>query len=135
MRDIFNNQDTEAVILVDAINAFNTLNLQVALHNLQRTCPAFATILINTYKNSSHLAVASGAEIKSQEGSTQGDNLGGHLYNQGTIPLQTLLHITTPTGQLGLAHRRCNRRRHPIQTQRVVGLHCQRGQQVWLFCQ
>ena len=96
MRTIFNNDDTEAVILVDASNAFNALNRQVALHNVQRTCPAFATILINTYRSSSRLAVSGGAEIKSQEGSTQGDNLGGHFYNQGTIPLQTLLQSTSP---------------------------------------
>ena len=90
-------EDTEAVILVDASNAFNSLNHQVALHNVQRTCPAYATILINTYRASSRLAVSGGAEIKSQEGSTQGDNLGGHFYNQGTIPLQTLLSITVPS--------------------------------------
>ena len=97
MRTIFEKEGTEAVILVDASNAFNSLNRQVALHNVQRTCPAFATILINTYRVSSRLAVSGGAEIKSQEGSTQGDNLGGHFYNQGTIPLQTLLSVTVPS--------------------------------------
>ena len=96
MRTIFNNTNTEAVILVDASNAFNALNRQVALHNVQITCPHFATILINTYRYSSRLAIAGGKEIKSTEGSTQGDNLGGHLYNQGMITLQTLLLITTP---------------------------------------
>ena len=96
MRKIFEDENTDAVILVDASNAFNSLNRQVALHNVQRTCPAFATILINTYRMSSRLAVSGGAEIKSQEGSTQGDNLGGHFYNQGTIPLQTLLHTEAP---------------------------------------
>ena len=96
MRTIFEDDNTDAVILVDASNAFNSLNRQVALHNVQRTCPAFATILINTYRNSSRLAVSGGAEIKSQEGSTQGDNLGGHFYNQGTIPLQTLLSVSAP---------------------------------------
>ena len=96
MRNIFEDENTDAVILVDASNAFNSLNRQVALHNVQRTCPAFANILINTYRMSSRLAVSGGAEIKSQEGSTQGDNLGGHFYNQGTIPLQNLLHVEAP---------------------------------------
>ena len=96
MRNIFEDKNTDAVILVDASNAFNSLNRQVALHNVQRTCPAFANILINTYRMSSRLAVSGGAEIKSQEGSTQGDNLGGHFYNQGTIPLQNLLHVEAP---------------------------------------
>ena len=96
MRTIFEDESTDAVILVDASNAFNSLNRQVALHNVQRTCPPFATILINTYRKCSRLAVSGGAEILSQEGSTQGDNLGGHFYNQGTIPLQALLHIEAP---------------------------------------
>ena len=96
MRNIFEDENTDAVILVDASNAFNSLNRQVALHNVQRTCPAFANILINTYRMSSRLAVSGGAEIKSQEGSTQGDNLGGHFYNQGTTPLQNLLHVEAP---------------------------------------
>ena len=39
MRQVFEEDDTEAVILVDAINAFNLLNRQAALHNVQRTCP------------------------------------------------------------------------------------------------
>ena len=38
MKEIFDMDDTDAVILVDASNAFNTLNRQVALHNVQRTC-------------------------------------------------------------------------------------------------
>ena len=82
--------------MVDASNAFNALNHQAALHSLQRTCPAFAPILINYYRQSSRLAVAGGIEMVSAEGSTQGDNLGGHFYNQGTIPLQDLLHSSSP---------------------------------------
>ena len=35
-------------------------------------------------------------EIQSLEGTTQGDNIGGHFYNQGTIPLQQILHISSP---------------------------------------
>ena len=96
MRTIFEADETEAVILVDASNAFNALNRQAALHNVQRTCPAFAPILINYYRQSSRLAVAGGIEMVSAEGSTQGDNLGGHFYNQGTIPLQDLLHSSSP---------------------------------------
>ena len=52
MREIFNDEQTEAVILVDASNAFNSLNRQVALHNIRIICPAFSPILINTYRES-----------------------------------------------------------------------------------
>jgi hypothetical protein len=49
VRTAFDSYDTEAVLLVDATNAFNSLNRQVALHNIRRLCPPLATILINTY--------------------------------------------------------------------------------------
>jgi hypothetical protein len=48
MKNIFDTETTEAVILVDAENAFNKLNRRVALHNIQYLCPNFATVLINT---------------------------------------------------------------------------------------
>ena len=80
MKNIFESQDTEAVILVDADNAFNKLNRQVALHNIQHICPPFATILTNTYRQPSRLFVAGGKEMLSCEGSTQGDNLAGTFY-------------------------------------------------------
>ena len=50
MRAIFCDDSTEAVLLVDASNAFNCLNRQVALHNIQTLCPPLANILINTYR-------------------------------------------------------------------------------------
>ena len=53
MRTIFEDEQCEAVILVDASNAFNALNRNVALNNVQYTCPHFATILINTYRKAS----------------------------------------------------------------------------------
>ena len=34
MHNLFNNEDTDAVLLVDARNAFNTLNQEAALHNI-----------------------------------------------------------------------------------------------------
>ena len=34
MKDVFESEETEAVILVDASNAFNRLNQQAALHNM-----------------------------------------------------------------------------------------------------
>ena len=45
MRTIFEDPRTEGVILVDASNAFNSLNKRVALHNIQMPCPFFNCIL------------------------------------------------------------------------------------------
>ena len=40
MRNIFSNEDTEGILLVDAANAFNNLNRKAALHNMSFICPA-----------------------------------------------------------------------------------------------
>ena len=88
MKEIFKEDDCEAVILVDASNAFNSLNRKVALHNIQYICPEFATILINNYRNSSRLIINNGKEILSQEGTTQGDNLAMFFYSVSTLPIQ-----------------------------------------------
>ena len=63
MRQIFEDPTTEAVILVDANNAFNSMNRKVALHNIQVTCPSFSKILVNTYRSPSRLIILGGAEI------------------------------------------------------------------------
>ena len=47
MRSIFDADDTEAV-LIDASNAFNSLNRASALHNISVLCPSIATYAINT---------------------------------------------------------------------------------------
>ena len=39
VRSLFKRDETEAVLLVDASNAFNSLNCLSALHNIRRLCP------------------------------------------------------------------------------------------------
>ena len=53
-------------------------------------------MLINTYHNPSRLFIAGGKEIRSQEGTTQGDNLAGTFYALGTTPLQNQLRSLVP---------------------------------------
>ena len=55
IRKIFNEEETEAVLEVDATNAFNRLNRQTTLQNICILCPSLATVLINTYRNSAEL--------------------------------------------------------------------------------
>ena len=83
---LFQKEDTEAVLLVDASNAFNALNRQTALHNIRRLCPALATSLINTYRAPLELYM-DGDVLLSQEGTTQGDPLAMPMYALATIPL------------------------------------------------
>ena len=49
MKSIFDDDNTQAALLVDATNAFNLVNRQAALHNISVLCPSFSTILKNTY--------------------------------------------------------------------------------------
>ena len=85
-REMFEEDEEQAMLLVDASNAFNSLNRQVALHNIRRTCPTIARVLINTYRNSTELFV-DGDSLLSQEGTTQGDPLAMAMFGLSTIPL------------------------------------------------
>ena len=75
MRAIFEEEGTDAVLLIDASNAFNRMNRKVAMHNIRITCPEVSVYLINTYRHPSRLFISGGGEISSQEGTTQGDPL------------------------------------------------------------
>ena len=55
MRCMFEDDRTDAMILVDSINAFNSLNRQAALHNIRVICAQIATILVYTYHRPAHL--------------------------------------------------------------------------------
>ena len=87
MKEIYQQDSTEGIILVDASNAFNSMNRQTALHNIQYICPPLGTVLINTYQNPSQLFITGGDEILSKEGTTQGDNLAMSFYGLGMKPL------------------------------------------------
>ena len=49
MRSIFQDADCEGCLLVDATNAFNSINRKAALHNVSVLCPSLSPVLINTY--------------------------------------------------------------------------------------
>ena len=77
MNEIYEEESTDAVLFVDASNAFNSLNREAMLHNIQYLCPAMSTYLRNCYSTPSRLFVAGGEEISSAEGTTQGDPSSG----------------------------------------------------------
>ena len=103
MRNIFDADTTDAVLLVDASNAFNSLNRAAALHNIQVLCPSLATYVINTYRRPARLFITGGEEITLAEGTTQGDPIAMSLYALSLQPLITQLHVSTETKQCWFA--------------------------------
>ena len=93
---LFDQADTEAVILVDASNAFNNLNRQVALQNIQYQCPIISKLLINCYRGNASLFV-DGTALLSQEGITQGDSLSIAMFALATVPLTTSVATKSAT--------------------------------------
>ena len=104
MKLIFDKEGSDAIILVDAANAFNRLNRRAALHNIRYVCPPFSVVLINTYRTASRLFIMGGREIESTEGTTQGDTLAMQFYGISITPiLQTLKQQITEVSQVWLA--------------------------------
>ena len=93
MKAHYEEEECEAVLLIDAKNAFNSLNRQVALHSIRERCPAFHCFLKNCYKNPTELFVVDGDRNKEvilgSEGATQGDPSAMAMYS---ISIQPLIH-------------------------------------------
>ncbi len=87
MKEIYSDDDSDAVLLVDATNAFNVINRQAALHNIRVLCPAMSTVLSNTYRAPVRLFIMGEGEIESTEGTTQGDPLAMAMYALAVTPL------------------------------------------------
>ena len=91
------------MLIVDASNAFNSLNGAAALHNIRIVCPAVATFAINTYLASARLFVTGGKELVSAEGTTQGDPLAMCLYALSLQPLISRLQVLSQAKQCWFA--------------------------------
>ena len=104
MSQVFEEEGTDGVLLIDASNAFNQMNRSVALHNIQITCKEMSLYIINTYRSPSRLFICGGGEILSQEGTTQGDPLAMPWYSVNTsIMIQSLRTSTSDVKQVLLA--------------------------------
>ena len=58
MRCVYEQDETEAILLVDAENAFNNLNRKAALKNIKEICPPLYQYLDNTYQKPAKLVIA-----------------------------------------------------------------------------
>ena len=87
MHKIFESNETEAILIVDAENAFKSINRKALLHDIKYLCPAITTFLYNGYAISARLFIISGKELRSREGTTQGDPTAIAAYALGLTPL------------------------------------------------
>ena len=71
--DIYNDSETEAILLIDAENAFNSINRKAIIHNVSVLCPSLATFIINCYDVPSRLFIIGGKELLLKEGTMQDD--------------------------------------------------------------
>ena len=71
--DVYQQDETEAVLLVDLDNTFNSINRKAMFHIISITCPLITTFIANCYMEPARLFVAWNHEIKSREDTTQGD--------------------------------------------------------------
>ena len=80
----------EAILLIDAENAFNSLKRELALKNEEILCPALHHALANSLKHPSNLYV-NNTVLTSTEGTTHGDPLAMSMYEIRIIPLVEFL--------------------------------------------
>ena len=81
-------------MLVDATNAFNSINREATIHNIKIKCPSFAKYVENTYKEPAQQIISDQnnnrcESIVSAEGTTQGDPIASPAYGLGLLMLQT----------------------------------------------
>ena len=90
LRSAYEDKNNEAMLLIDADNAFNSLNRELALKNVEVLCPSLATALKNSYSRPPALFV-NGKKLLSREGTTQGDPLAMAMYGIAILPLIKLI--------------------------------------------
>ena len=101
---VFVEEGTDGILLIDAIKAFIQMNRSIALNNIQINCKEMSLYISNTYRSPSRLYICGRGEIFSQEGTTQGDPLAMPWYLVNTsIMIQSLRTGTPGVKQVWLA--------------------------------
>ena len=73
------NIDTDAVLLIDAENAFNSIDRKV-IHNLKLIYSIIATYVINCYAAPSRLCIAGGGDFLVRGQLKMNQQLWGHMH-------------------------------------------------------
>ena len=92
MYDIYNDDLSEVVLLVNAENEFNLINGNIMLHNISVLYPILSTYVSNCYQSAVHLFLIGGKEILSKEGTSQGNSTSIGPYALGVTLLLRFLH-------------------------------------------
>ena len=87
VRELFENDSNEGMIIIDASNAFNSVNREAFLHNIKIICPPLSLFTFNCCATKARLFVICGLEILSSEGTTQGDPIAMVVYGIAIIPM------------------------------------------------
>ena len=88
--DLYELDDTHGFIQVDASNAFNSINRQVLLHNVEIICPEIVNYIINCYTLPARLFITGGKELLLKEETTQGNPVAMGMYAIGLMPMLTM---------------------------------------------
>ena len=91
MSKILNKEDSEAVLIIDGSNSFDAVNRKLFFQNVSVIWPEIAVFVKNCYALPSRLFIIQGKELKSCEGTTQGDPSAMVIYVIAIIPLLLML--------------------------------------------
>ena len=94
---MYKEEYTEAVLLVDAAKAFNSVNRKVFLYSINTVCPLISIYVKNCYTLPSSLFIIGCTEVQSSKGTTQGDPVAIPIYALSVIPLMLMVLEITNT--------------------------------------
>ena len=101
--EMFNKESTEAILMVEASNAFNAINRETFLHNTKILCPSISAYVNNSYSSPTDLYSQGGRSIKLEEGTTQDDPTAMAIYALGITPLLAWLSKKSNEGKTASA--------------------------------
>ena len=98
LHEIYEDQSSDAVLLVNASNTFNSINRNAFLHNITIMYPPLARHVRNCYYANFQLFIIGGGEIQSMEVTTQDDPTAMAIYAMAIIPL--ILMVVAESNQV-----------------------------------
>ena len=90
LRTQFETPEDEGILIIDVKNAFNSLNRDLTLRNIEKLCLSIISAIRSSYKTPTSIFV-NGKTLQLQEGTTQGDPLAMAMYGIAILPLIDLI--------------------------------------------